>query len=158
MWKAKGFTGATARSSSSQLCGEWRHAETSQRLRRNSDSPGDFYISGAISCARWERMRSIVGLVRVGASQGRRQRLHEQADRQRRNRQIHCRSALQSWRGDLALSDGVGFFQTHFRACQGSDAESGRRWRQAVYQGIDASLSLEEERLTIERQCQLWKA
>ena len=36
-------------------------------------------------------------------------------------------------------------FQAHLRACQGSDAESGRRWRQAVYQGIEASLSSKEK-------------
>jgi hypothetical protein len=45
--------------------------------------------------------------------------------------------------------------QAHLRACQGNDGASGRRCRNAVYQGIDASLSLEGKGLDIERQCQL---
>jgi transposase-like protein len=50
---------------------------------------------------------------------------------------------------------GSRFFQAHLRACQGSDAESGRRWREAVYQGIEVSLSLEGKGLTVGRQCEL---
>lgn len=54
-----------------------------------------------------------------------------------------------------AKTTGSRFFQAHLRACQGSDAESGKRRRGSVYGGIEASLSLEGKGLTFGRQCEL---
>jgi HTH-like domain len=75
--------------------------------------------------------------------------------RRKRRFRARYRSALLNWNDDWAPSNWKSIFQAHLRACQGSDAESGKRWRGAVYRGIEASLSLEGKGLTVGWQCEL---